>query len=63
MASSSAEGSCSGRLMRSKKRETGRKQSLTDTSSERGSSSCCSTGLGDAGGEDVARQQQDGQRG
>ena len=40
----SADGSCSGRLRRSKKRDTGRKQSLTETSSERGSSSSCSTG-------------------
>ena len=31
--------------MRSQKRDTGLKQSLTETSSERGSSSCCSTGL------------------
>ena len=31
--------------MRSKKRETGRKQSLTETSSDCGSSSSCSTGL------------------
>ena len=38
--------SCSGRLMRSKKRETGRKQSLTVTSRVVGSSSCCSTGSG-----------------
>ena len=37
--------SCSGRLMRSQKRETGLKQSLTETSSEVGSSSSCSTGL------------------
>ena len=42
----SADGiSCSGRLMRSQKRETGLKQSLTETSSELGSSSSCSTGL------------------
>ena len=38
--------SCSGRLMRSKKRDTGRNASLTDTSSEVGSSSCCRTGSG-----------------
>jgi hypothetical protein len=31
--------------MRSKKRDTGRKQSLTETSSDRGSSSSCSNGL------------------
>ncbi len=30
--------------MRSKKRDTGRKQSLTDTSAAPGSSNCCSTG-------------------
>ena len=45
IAASRADGSCSGRLMRSKKRDTGRKASLTETSSERGSSSSCSTGL------------------
>ena len=44
IAASSAEGSCSGRLIRSKNREIGRKASLTDTSYERGSSNSCSTG-------------------
>jgi hypothetical protein len=42
---SALEASCSGRSIRSKKRETGRKQSLTDTSSDVGSSSSCRTGL------------------
>src|SRR3990172_7385344 len=36
--------SCSGRLMRSQYRETGRRASLTETSSDSGSSSCWSTG-------------------
>ncbi len=45
MAASSALASCSGRLMRSQKRETGLKQSLTETSYEVGSSSSWSTGL------------------
>jgi hypothetical protein len=45
IAASAEESSCSGRLMRSQKRETGLKQSLTETSSEAGSSSSCSTGL------------------
>ena len=45
IAASADESSCSGRLMRSQKRETGLKQSLTETSSEVGSSSSCSTGL------------------
>jgi hypothetical protein len=51
-----------GRLMRSKKRDTGRKASLTETSSERGSSSSCSTGLADARGEDVAGSSSTGRR-
>ena len=38
--------SCSGRLIRSKKRDTGRKTSLTDTSRVPGSSNCWSTGSG-----------------
>jgi hypothetical protein len=45
IAASALDSSCSGRLIRSKKRETGRKTSLTETSSERGSSSSCSSGL------------------
>ena len=45
MAASSEEASCSGRLMRSQNRDTGLNVSLTETSSERGSSSSCSTGL------------------
>src|SRR3546814_9514714 len=36
--------SCSGRLMRSQNRDTGRKQSLTETSDDNGNSSCCNTG-------------------
>ena len=44
MAAGALDSSCSGRLIRSKKRETGRNASLTETSSERGSSSSCSTG-------------------
>ena len=44
MAASSAEGSCSGRQMRSKNRDTGRNASLTLMSCAAGSSSCCSTG-------------------
>ena len=40
-----AEGSCSGRLTRSQNFETGLKQSLTETSYERASSSSCNTGL------------------
>jgi hypothetical protein len=46
IASSAAGTSCSGRSMRSKKRETGRKQSLTDTLASEGTSSCWSTGCG-----------------
>ncbi len=46
MAASREGMSCSGRLTRSKKRATGRKQSLTVTSMSVGSSSCCSTGSG-----------------
>jgi hypothetical protein len=38
--------SCSGRLIRSKKRDTGRKTSFTLTSRAPGSSSCWSTGSG-----------------
>ena len=44
MASSSDGASCSARFTRSQKRETGRKQSLTEMSGEAGDSSCCSTG-------------------
>ena len=44
MAPSSAEGSCSGRLTRSKKRDSGRKASLTVRSAAYGASSSCSTG-------------------
>jgi hypothetical protein len=44
IASGSAVRSCSGRLMRSKNRLTGRKQSLTLTSASFGCSSCCRTG-------------------
>ena len=40
----SADGSCSGRLTRSKKRERGRKASLTVTSAAYGASSSWSTG-------------------
>ena len=46
MAFSSEGMSCSGRLIRSKKRATGRKQSLTVTSRLVGSSSCWRTGSG-----------------
>ena len=46
IASSAADTSCSGREIRSKKRDTGRKQSLTDTVASCGASSCCSTGCG-----------------
>ncbi len=45
IAASAPAMSCSGRLMRSKKRDTGRKASLTETSSDVGSSSSCRTGL------------------
>ena len=45
IAASSADGSCSGRLIRSQNRDTGLNASLTLTSYERGSSSSCSTGL------------------
>jgi hypothetical protein len=45
IAASSADGSCSGRLIRSKKRDSGRKASFTETSYDRGSSSSCRTGL------------------
>ena len=38
--------SCSGRSMRSKNRETGRKQSVAAVIGETGSSTCCSTGSG-----------------
>jgi hypothetical protein len=44
IAASALESSCSGRFTRSQKRETGLKQSLTETSGERGSSSSWSTG-------------------
>ena len=44
MAWGSAVRSCSGREMRSKKRLTGRKASLTVRSASTGCSSCCSTG-------------------
>ncbi len=44
IAASSADGSCSGRQMRSKNRDTGRNASLTLMSWPDGSSSCCSTG-------------------
>src|SRR6266496_567217 len=44
MAAGSAVSSCSGRVMRSKKRQTGRNASLTVTSASRGCCSCCSTG-------------------
>ncbi len=40
----SAAGNCSGRQIRSKYRDTGRKASLTVTSPESGSSSSCSSG-------------------
>jgi hypothetical protein len=46
IASSAAGTSCSGRSTRSKKRDTGRKQSLTDTLASCGASSCWSTGCG-----------------
>ena len=49
-----------GRSMRSKYRDTGSSESLTETSPRDGTSSCCSTGSG-AGCEDVAGQQQHGQ--
>ena len=38
--------SCSGRSTRAKKRDTGRRQSLTDTFASCATSSCCSTGCG-----------------
>jgi hypothetical protein len=44
MAPSSASGSCSGRLTRSKNADTGRNASLTETSCWLGCSSCCRTG-------------------
>ena len=44
IAASIADGSCSGRHTRSKYRDTGRKQSLTVTSPESGSSSSWSSG-------------------
>ena len=44
IASGSAVSSCSGRVMRSKKRATGRKQSFTETSPSVACSSCWSTG-------------------
>ena len=46
IASSAAGTSCSGRSIRSKKRDTGFKQSLTDSVASCGASSCCSTGCG-----------------
>ena len=45
IAASADETSCSGRLMRSQNRDTGLNVSLTEMSSEVGSSSSCSTGL------------------
>ena len=44
MAASAAGITCAGREIRSKYRDTGRKQSLTETSPADGTSSCCSTG-------------------
>ena len=44
IAASRAAGSCSGRQIRSKYRDTGRNTSLTVTSPESGSSSSCSSG-------------------
>ena len=44
MAAGSAVSSCSGRVMRSKNRQTGRNASLTVTSASSGCCSCCSTG-------------------
>jgi hypothetical protein len=44
MASSSAVGSCSGRLIRSQYLETGLNASLTEESQERLDSTCCRTG-------------------
>src|SRR6185312_11197144 len=44
MAAGSAVSSCSGRVMRSKKRQTGRNASLTVTSASSGCCNCCSTG-------------------
>ena len=46
IASGSAVTICSGRVMRSQYRETGLKQSFTDTSWLCADSSCCSTGAG-----------------
>ena len=46
IALSSADGSCSGRSMRSKYRDTGRNVSFTEAPCQAGSSSCCSTGAG-----------------
>jgi hypothetical protein len=46
IACSAAGTICSGRQIRSKYFETGRKQSFTDASPAHGSSSCCSTGSG-----------------
>jgi hypothetical protein len=46
IASSAALTICSGRSMRSKKRDTGLKQSLTESVASCGASSCCRTGCG-----------------
>src|SRR3954453_17318628 len=44
MASGREVSSCSGRWMRSQKRETGLKQSFTEISGVRDDSNCCNTG-------------------
>jgi hypothetical protein len=46
IAASAAGMTCSGRSIRSKYRDTGMKQSLTETSPRPGTSSCCRTGSG-----------------
>ena len=58
MAASSAEGSCSGRQMRSKNRDTGRNASLTLMSCRGGQLELLQHRVGHPGGEGVARQQQ-----
>ena len=58
MAASSDEGSCSGRLTRSKNRDTGRNTSLTDTSYDVRVLQLLQHRARHPGGEHVARQQQ-----
>ena len=61
IAASRLDGSCSGRLTRSQNLETGLKQSLTEMSYDRASSSSCSTGLATRVAKMIAGEQEHGQ--